>query len=145
MCWNLFLTKAFRPATLFKKSLWNRCFPVNFAKFLTTLFWQNNSGRLLICLQYVKLVANSSSFFRGHRLSTNAKFSENLAFQIPWCADLQAHIRGLEMLFFREILPTYLMDDPLYNFEGAVLEIWKSSGIYLLLNKGMIIIFENQI
>ena len=27
-----------RPATLFKKKLWHRCFPVNFAKFLETLF-----------------------------------------------------------------------------------------------------------
>ena len=26
-----------RPATLFKKRLWHRCFPVNFAKFLRTL------------------------------------------------------------------------------------------------------------
>ena len=27
-----------RPATLLKKRLWHRCFPVNFAKFLGTLF-----------------------------------------------------------------------------------------------------------
>ena len=31
-------------ATLLKKSLWHRCFPVNFVKFLTTLFTKNNSG-----------------------------------------------------------------------------------------------------
>ena len=29
----------FRPATLSKKRLWYRCFPVNFAKFLRTSFW----------------------------------------------------------------------------------------------------------
>ena len=28
-----------RPATLLKKSLWHRCFPVNFAKFLRTFFY----------------------------------------------------------------------------------------------------------
>ena len=33
-----------RPATLSKKRLWHRCFPVNFAKFLS----QNTSGRLLL-------------------------------------------------------------------------------------------------
>ena len=38
-----------RPATLLKKRLWERCFPVNFAKFLRTPFLQNTSGRLLLC------------------------------------------------------------------------------------------------
>ena len=33
-----------RPATLLKKRLWHRCFPVNFAKFLRTPFFQNTSG-----------------------------------------------------------------------------------------------------
>ena len=37
-----------RPATLLKKSLWHRCFPVNFAKFLRTPFLQNTSVRLLL-------------------------------------------------------------------------------------------------
>ena len=36
-----------RPATLFKKRLWHRCFPVNYSKFLRTPFLQNTSGRLL--------------------------------------------------------------------------------------------------
>ena len=37
-----------RPATLLKKRLWHRCFPMNFAKFLRTPFLQNTSGRLLL-------------------------------------------------------------------------------------------------
>ena len=37
-----------RPATLLKKWLWYRCFPVNFEKFLRTSFLQNTSGRLLL-------------------------------------------------------------------------------------------------
>ena len=36
------------PATLLKKRLWNRCFPVNFVKFLRTPFSQNTSVRLLL-------------------------------------------------------------------------------------------------
>ena len=30
-----------RPATLLKKSFWHRCFPLSFAKFLTTLFTEH--------------------------------------------------------------------------------------------------------
>ena len=40
--------KGLRPATIFKKRLWHRYFPVNFAKFLRTPFLQNTSGRLLL-------------------------------------------------------------------------------------------------
>ena len=36
------------PATLLKKRLWHRCFPVNFLNFLRTPFLQNTSGRLLL-------------------------------------------------------------------------------------------------
>ena len=36
----------FNKATLLKKWLWHRCFPVNFAEFLRTAFLQN-TGRLL--------------------------------------------------------------------------------------------------
>ena len=39
------------PATLLKKSLWYRCFPVNFAKFLRTPFLQNISGGCFCKLQ----------------------------------------------------------------------------------------------
>ena len=36
--WNLFANKVagWRPATILKKRLWKRCFPVNLAKFLRT-------------------------------------------------------------------------------------------------------------
>ena len=40
--------KKLKPATLLRKRLWHRCFPVNFAKILRTPFCQNNSGRLLV-------------------------------------------------------------------------------------------------
>ena len=40
LCQSLFCNKvaSLRPATLLKKRLWHRCFPVNFAKFLRTPF-----------------------------------------------------------------------------------------------------------
>ena len=37
-----------RPVTLLRKRLWQRCLPVNFARFLRTPFSQNTSGRLLL-------------------------------------------------------------------------------------------------
>ena len=42
--WKFRLT----PATLLKKRIWHRCFPVNFVKFLRTPFLQNTSGRMLL-------------------------------------------------------------------------------------------------
>ena len=42
-----------RPASLLKKRLWHKCFPVNFAKFLKTRFLQNISGRLLLYISWV--------------------------------------------------------------------------------------------
>ena len=47
---SLFFNKVagLRPATLLKKRLWHRCFPVNFVKFLRTSFLHNTSGRLFL-------------------------------------------------------------------------------------------------
>ena len=38
---EVFCKKCLKPATLFKKGLWDRCFPVNFTKFLTSFFIEN--------------------------------------------------------------------------------------------------------
>ena len=45
LCHSLFFNKVagLRPATLIKKILWHRCFPINFAKFLEHLFLQKVS------------------------------------------------------------------------------------------------------
>ena len=59
---------SFFPATLLKKSLWYRCFPVNFAKFLRTPFLQNISGRLL--LLFPRKTAYSSN--NSHNAYKNA-------------------------------------------------------------------------
>ena len=52
LCQSLLFNKVagLRPATLFKKRPWHRCFPVNFAKFLITLVLQNTSRRLLLVI-----------------------------------------------------------------------------------------------
>ena len=46
LCQSLFFNKVagLRPASLFKKRPWHRCFPVTFTKLLTTSFLQNTSG-----------------------------------------------------------------------------------------------------
>ena len=43
-----------RPVTLLKKRLWQRCFPVNFVKFLRTPLLQNTSGQLTILAEQAK-------------------------------------------------------------------------------------------
>ena len=50
LCQSLFFNKVagLRSTSLLKKRLWYRCFPVNFAKFLRTRFFQSTSGRLLL-------------------------------------------------------------------------------------------------
>ena len=54
LCQSLFFNKVLglRSATLLKRRLWHRCFPVNFVKFLRTLFLQNTSRRLLLTICY---------------------------------------------------------------------------------------------
>ena len=48
LCQRMFLNKVagLSPATLLKKNLWHRCFPVNFVKFLRTPSIHKTSGRL---------------------------------------------------------------------------------------------------
>ena len=57
---SLFLNKAagLRPTTLLKKSLWHRCFPANFVKFLRTPFYTEHLWWLLL----IKLSRSSNIF-----------------------------------------------------------------------------------
>ena len=52
LCYSLFFNKVAGLSLQFyyKKKLWHRCFPVNFAKFIRTPFLQNIFGRLLLTL-----------------------------------------------------------------------------------------------
>ena len=47
LCQSLYFNKV-GSATVLKKRLRRRCFPIDFAKFLRTVFLQNTSGRLLL-------------------------------------------------------------------------------------------------
>ena len=73
---------------------------------------------IILSLTLVIPMTSSTHFLakktpRGHPLSTYVKFSEKLTFLTLWYAQVRVRIRGLEMLVFRKILRTYLMDDPL--------------------------------
>ena len=51
------------PATLLKKRLWHRCFPVNFVTFLRTLFSQNTSGCCCLASSRKEISNNYKPFF----------------------------------------------------------------------------------
>ena len=48
LCKCLLFNKVAGLRPLSKRTLWHRCFPANFSKFLRTPFLQNTSGRLLL-------------------------------------------------------------------------------------------------
>ena len=62
------------PATLLKKRLWNKCFPVNFAKFLRTPFLQNTSRRLLLKLIYHKGINQTNLSILPKLMVTDVKW-----------------------------------------------------------------------
>ena len=94
LCQVLFFNKdaGLRPATLLKKSLWCRCFPVNFANFFRTPFLQNTSERLLLtfrCNSPIKKDLSDVSTigcllflgnFANKRLQLNSYFTLRLQF-----------------------------------------------------------------
>ena len=67
LCQSLFFNKVAGPATLLKKRLWHRCFPVNFANFLRTLFSQNTSG---VCLRKVHVKKKSCEDVAKYSIKT---------------------------------------------------------------------------
>ena len=63
LCQSLFFNKAagLRPAAFLKKRHWDRCFPVNFTKFLRSPFFTEQLRWLLLLLQYFLTFAVSST------------------------------------------------------------------------------------
>ena len=55
ICARVFFLIKLQVWGLQQKSLWYRCFPVNFVKFLRTPFLQNTSGRLLLCFEHAQI------------------------------------------------------------------------------------------
>ena len=67
--WTSFFTEHLRPATLLKKTLWHRGVPVNFAKFLRTPFFLQNTFGGCFCtwfsyptVERIVAIANISVF-----------------------------------------------------------------------------------
>ena len=80
-CQSLFFNKVagLRPANLLKKSLWHGCFPVNFAKFLRTLFFTEHLRRLVlfihldICVKWYNMIITDQFFVS----SSGNKYQDN--------------------------------------------------------------------
>ena len=76
LCQSLFFNKVadLRPATLLKKRLWHRCFPVNFAKYLRTPFLTEHLWSLLLMVLSKRLFIlstfNRSLFQSSHLIAT---------------------------------------------------------------------------
>ena len=87
LCWSLFFKKdsGLRPATLLKKRLQQRYFPVNFVKFSRTPFLQNTSRRpfviyLSFILQRSFVYLSEPSFVR--KIDKNSQFCYLFILQI---------------------------------------------------------------
>ena len=59
------LCQSLMPATLLKKRLRHRCFPVNFVKFLRTPFSKNTSWRLLLSIQNMQNISWESRVYNN--------------------------------------------------------------------------------
>ena len=65
LCQNLFFNKVadLRAATLLKKKVRDRCFPVNFLTYLRIPFLQNTSGRLLLNILAIMIIILSKQAY----------------------------------------------------------------------------------
>ena len=73
LCQSLFFNKVagVRPAILFKKRLWHRCFPLNFAKFLRTPFFTEHLQWLLLFRQRQKSFLYNFQYFGCYTTNCN--------------------------------------------------------------------------
>ena len=68
LCQSIFFNKVAGPVTLFKKRLWQRCFPLNFVRFLRTPFLKEHLWWLLLRGDIIfksKDIADTSNEFFG--------------------------------------------------------------------------------
>ena len=64
---------------------------------------------------------------KGSFIITYAEFSKKLTFLTSWYAHVRVRIRGSQMLVFRNILPTYSMNDP-----KGYIQQWFSESCFVL-------------
>ena len=100
-CLSVFDHYVGRSATLLKKRLWHRCFPVNIEKFLRTPFLQNTSRRLL--LLYLTRFSNFSYFKPTHKLN-KFKFRISIRGAYNWNEFLSQTRKEIESTFSFQIV-----------------------------------------
>ena len=98
---SLFLNKVagLRSATLLKRRLCHRCFPVNFAKILRTPFLQDTFGLLLLQklgIEKVKRVANIENhiFIKYLQLNYSSRWIEDNKKKDQTIADVLLHLKN---------------------------------------------------
>ena len=82
LCHNLFFNKVahLRPATLSKKRLWHRCFPVTFVKFLKTPFFIEHLWWLLPTL-LVPVTSDANLRIFQYKLFRNIGYFNSIFFK----------------------------------------------------------------
>ena len=89
LCQSLFFNKVagLRPATLLKKRLWHRCFPVNLTKFLRTPFFIKHLWWLLLYLLHTWDKLNVRKTFRR-------RLGHPMCFQFTSCVQGISNLRS---------------------------------------------------
>ena len=70
-----------RPATLLKKRLWHKCFPVNFVKFLRRSFLQSTSGGVVLLVFLTSFGNLAWKVVNDYSITTNRKTKVRLNIQ----------------------------------------------------------------
>ena len=104
LCQSLFFNKLadLRPATLLKKRLWHKCFPVNFTKFLRTPFLQNTSGG---CFYFLDIYGSQDIVFE-HRVDSRyceTRYSEHLTNSFNEPSSIFLNLFYLTILWYSEL------------------------------------------
>ena len=121
LCCSLFLNKdsGLRPTTLLKKSLQQRCFPVNFV-FSRTTFLQNTSRRLLLFVIYLTVSFCKEVLYICSKLLLSEKstkthivtifsFCKYILYSILWMhLYFRSKHKHKKSCFFNEIVEMYL-------------------------------------
>ena len=92
-----------KPATLFKKRLWHRCFPVNFAKFLRIPFPTEHIWRMLL---YQKRISNAIRHLWWTLFCKNSKQLKTVyKFYIHFILDVWQRLKYSSTCFYRSSRP----------------------------------------
>ena len=124
---SLFNEVTGQPATLLKKRLWHKCFPVNFVKFSRTPFSQNTSRRLLLLLTYLE------SFNESYTLiSTNKLFVHLGLIHMRWAGLCGlAYISEMKKACWKKII----LITKFFSGNFCVLKLPEGCGNFILLYK----------